>query len=220
MPTPEEKCANNIRGSSKDNVSESFNWTRFFELRHNNALAMECLTFSPYILNIYGCCGQSAIHKLANFGNLKKITWSFCRMNHIKLVSKIKLQLGWVTWYWLSSWSNEKWGRKWKWGGWGAWDVKNNNTCSFNARFCERWWRDPKEIRFHMPNYANPEALTVNIDMYLLDIILWDILMSCSPQGNMSQELEAGARPVVAQGALSKWPPCFNRYGAVEGQPE
>lgn len=59
---------------------------------------MERLTFSPYVLDIYGYCGQSAINELANFGiegmsSLEKIARSFRGMEGIEPVSKIKLQL-------------------------------------------------------------------------------------------------------------------------------
>ena len=59
---------------------------------------MERLTFSPYVLDIYGYCGQSAINELANFGiegmsSLEKIARSFRGMDDIEPVSKIKLQL-------------------------------------------------------------------------------------------------------------------------------
>ena len=58
---------------------------------------MERLTFSPYVLNIYGYCGQSAINELANFGieglaSLEKIARQFRGVN-VEPVNKIKLQL-------------------------------------------------------------------------------------------------------------------------------
>jgi hypothetical protein len=70
----------------------------YYELHRRDALAMERLTFSPYVLDIYGYCGQSAINELANFGiegmsSLEKIARSFRGMDDIEPVSKIKLQL-------------------------------------------------------------------------------------------------------------------------------
>jgi serine/threonine protein kinase len=58
---------------------------------------MERLTFSPYVLDIYGYCGQSAINELANFGieglaSLEKIARQF-RGVSVEPVNKIKLQL-------------------------------------------------------------------------------------------------------------------------------
>ena len=70
----------------------------YYELHRRDALAMERLTFSPYVLDIYGYCGQSAINELADFGiegmsSLEKIARSFRGMEDIEPVSKIKLQL-------------------------------------------------------------------------------------------------------------------------------
>jgi hypothetical protein len=39
----------------------------FYELHRRDALAMERLTFSPYVMNVHGYCGQSALNELANF---------------------------------------------------------------------------------------------------------------------------------------------------------
>ncbi|KAL7540710.1 hypothetical protein ACHAWF_006762 [Thalassiosira exigua] len=70
----------------------------YYELHRRDALAMERLTFSPYVLEIYGYCGQSAINELANFGiaemtSLEKVARSFRGMDDIEPVSKIRLQL-------------------------------------------------------------------------------------------------------------------------------
>lgn len=69
----------------------------YYELHRRDALAMERLTFSPYVLDIYGYCGQSAINELANFGieglaSLEKIARQFRGVN-VEPVNKIKLQL-------------------------------------------------------------------------------------------------------------------------------
>jgi len=70
----------------------------YYELHRRDALAMERLTFSPYVLDVYGYCGQSAINELANFGiegmsSLEKVARSFRGMDDVEPVSKIKLQL-------------------------------------------------------------------------------------------------------------------------------
>ena len=70
----------------------------YFELHRRDAMAMERLTFSPYVLDIYGYCGQSAINELANFGiegmgSLEKVARSFRTIGDVEPVNKIKLQL-------------------------------------------------------------------------------------------------------------------------------
>ena len=69
----------------------------YYELHRRDALAMERLTASPYVLDVYGYCGQSAINELANFGiegmsSLEKVARGFRGLD-IEPVSKIKLQL-------------------------------------------------------------------------------------------------------------------------------
>jgi hypothetical protein len=47
-----------------------------FDLHRRDAVAMERLTHSPFVMNIYGYCGQSALSELADFmfkGNYQKI---------------------------------------------------------------------------------------------------------------------------------------------------
>jgi len=72
----------------------------YYELHRRDALAMERLTFSPYVMDIYGYCGQSTINELANFGDgiasLEKVAQSFrwyTDEQDVERVSKIKLDL-------------------------------------------------------------------------------------------------------------------------------
>ena len=62
---------------------------------------MERLTFSPYVLNVYGYCGQSAINELADFDiegmtSLEKVSRSFRGMQDIEPVSVIRLRLAYM----------------------------------------------------------------------------------------------------------------------------
>ena len=72
----------------------------YYELHRRDALAMERLTFSPHVMDIYGYCGQSTINELANFGegiaSLEKVAQSFrwhTDEQDVERVSKIKLDL-------------------------------------------------------------------------------------------------------------------------------
>ncbi|KAL7439453.1 hypothetical protein ACHAXM_006713 [Skeletonema potamos] len=42
----------------------------YFELHRRDAMALERLTHSPYVLDIYGYCGQSTLNEFANAGTL------------------------------------------------------------------------------------------------------------------------------------------------------
>jgi serine/threonine protein kinase len=62
---------------------------------------MERLTFSPYVINVYGYCGQSAINELADYDiegmtNLEKVSRSFRGMMDIEPVSVIRLRLAYM----------------------------------------------------------------------------------------------------------------------------
>ncbi len=39
----------------------------YYELHRRDAVAMEHLTFSPFVMDVYGYCGQSAINEIADF---------------------------------------------------------------------------------------------------------------------------------------------------------
>jgi serine/threonine protein kinase len=41
----------------------------YYDLHRRDAVAMERLTHSPFVMNVYGYCGQSALNELANFKN-------------------------------------------------------------------------------------------------------------------------------------------------------
>jgi serine/threonine protein kinase len=62
-------------GSTNENVViktlrlEREFYDEFYDLHRRDAVAMERLTHSPFIMNIYGYCGQSALNELADFGD-------------------------------------------------------------------------------------------------------------------------------------------------------
>ncbi|KAL7581141.1 hypothetical protein ACA910_005936 [Epithemia clementina (nom. ined.)] len=41
--------------------------SEYYDLHNRDAMAMERLTFSPYVVNVYGYCGQSALNEYADF---------------------------------------------------------------------------------------------------------------------------------------------------------
>lgn len=253
----------------RDRIERDF-LEEYYELHRRDAVAMERLAFSPYVLDIYGYCGQSAVNELANFGiegmsSLEKVARSFRGMDHIEPVSKIKLQLASYVAVGVShlhsidypdfpeawdddsgdeesrhSWREEEVGRatsnatlvhydlnprniaivkrgKPKLNDFNVaefmtWDRENNRPCGFRGRFREPWWRAPEEMRFHLNNYSDDAApLTEKVDIYSLGNILWDILTTHSPRGQMTKDLEVNVRPKVARGELPKWPSDFNR---------
>jgi hypothetical protein len=47
-------------------IEREFLW-EYYDLHNRDAVAIERLTFSPYVVNVYGYCGQSAINEFADF---------------------------------------------------------------------------------------------------------------------------------------------------------
>jgi serine/threonine protein kinase len=76
----------------------------FYELHRRDAVAMEQLTHSKYVLNVYGYCGQSALNEYASFripelNSLEKFDRqlrgkNFPRMNRMKLRLAVAVATG------------------------------------------------------------------------------------------------------------------------------
>lgn len=58
----------------------------YYELHRRDAVAMERLTWSPYVMDVYGYCGQSAMNELANFrkevNNLEQLDRAMRNVKH------------------------------------------------------------------------------------------------------------------------------------------
>jgi len=70
----------------------------YFELHRRDAVAMERLSHSPFVMDIYAYCGQSAINELADFGtkditNLEKFDKQLRGKDHMPQVDVLKLQI-------------------------------------------------------------------------------------------------------------------------------
>lgn len=74
----------------------------FFDKNRRDAVAMERLTHSNFVMDIYGYCGQSAINELADFsigegnaiGSLQKFDRHMRGKHKVAAVDKLKLQIG------------------------------------------------------------------------------------------------------------------------------
>jgi hypothetical protein len=67
----------------------------YYELHRRDAVAMERLTWSPYVMNVYGYCGQSAMNELASFkegiSNLEQLDRVMRKMKQTKNKDKEKV---------------------------------------------------------------------------------------------------------------------------------
>jgi serine/threonine protein kinase len=193
----------------------------FFELHRRDAVAMERLTASPFVMNIYGYCGQSALNELADFqfDTLEKYD-RFLRGKRSAEESLMKLQLASsvavgvahiheiderpsMVHYDLNP-SNIAIvaGGKPKMNDFNTaeflrYNPKTNQTCGFKSRLHDPWWRAPEEVTI-----GNTNLLDEKVDVYALGNLLYHILTTLSPRGKttMSTQHMEHARVVVAQG--------------------
>jgi len=164
-------------------------YDEFYELHRRDAVAMERLTFSPYVIDIYGYCGQTALNELANLGNglvsLEKLKLRLRDVNK-KSVLRTKLQiaamiaigmnhihnLGYDTGYsFMTHYDINPRNIAIMEGGrpkindfnvaeFLRWDVVKNQSCGFTGRFHEPWWRAPEEM------IINSSINTTNMNGY------------------------------------------------------
>lgn len=62
----ETRCATRVAGSKTLRLEREFK-PEYYELHRRDAVAMERLTRSPFVVNVFGMCGNSALNELADF---------------------------------------------------------------------------------------------------------------------------------------------------------
>ena len=201
-------------------------YDEFYDLHRRDAVAMERLTHSPFIMDIYGYCGQSALNELAEFGkgllaSLEKVDRRM-RGNDDPDSNMLKLQLGAsvavgvahihevddddrpsMVHYDLNprnvaivSAGKPKI-NDFNIAEFLRWNPKTNETCGFPSRLHEPWWRAPEEVSL---NPDNSTFLTAAVDVYALGSMLYHILTSHSPRGKMKKERAEEVREKVMRG--------------------
>ena len=201
----------------------------FYELHRRDAVAMEQLTHSKFVLNIYGYCGQSALNEYANFripelSSLEKFDRQLRgkkspQLNHMKLKLAVSVASGLADAHELPA------------------DIAGDNRASmvhydlnprnvaivkgampklndFNtARFLKY---NPKtnetcgaEANLHEPWWRAPEEVWLNktnpvvdekADIYALGNILFHILTTHSPRGKLKAYRMEEVRQDVLKG--------------------
>jgi len=185
----------------------------YYELHRRDALAMERLTYSKFVMDIYGYCGQSAMNEVANFrwNSLESLNRRMRSLGYTKEVNQHKLQIAASVAMGVAQVHEE---------GLVHYDLNPRNVAMVNpgrpklndfnicefcpefpSRFHEPWWRAPEEM---MKNHSN---VTVNhkVDVYALGNLLFSILTTRSPRGKMKayrleyvrDQVMRGVAPVV-----------------------
>jgi serine/threonine protein kinase len=194
-------------------------YDEYYDLHRRDAVAMERLTSSPFVMDIYGYCGQTALNELADFqwDTLEKFD-KFLRGKKSKELNFLKLQLASSVAVGISHVHEVDErpsmvhydvnprniavvaGGRPKMNDFNTaeflrYNPKTNQTCGFRSRLHEPWWRAPEEVTI-----GNPNLLDEKVDIYALGNLLFHILTTRSPRGKMKKERMEEVRVSVAQG--------------------
>ena len=207
----------------------------FFELHRRDATAMERLTSSNYVMDVYAYCGQSAVNEIADFPfagvtslesfNRRMRGRDSARANAIKLRMAASIATGVADIHAVESMDGRPAmvhydlnprnvalcaGGRPKLNDFNIaeflrYNPETNETCGFPSRMHEPWWRAPEEMNMT----DGTVKLDHTVDVYSLGNILYHILTTHSPRGKMKRERMETVRPVVAQGIAPEIPEPF-----------
>ena len=146
----------------------------YYDLHRVDAVAMERLTSSPYVLNVYSFCGQSAVNEFADFIDGFQDFKTFARRiggNRELKITKLKIQiatmlaLGIMHIHEVDGPDNATMahydvnpmnvavtaGGVPKFNDFNVahffkWNARLNKRCGFYGRLHEPWWRSPEEM--------------------------------------------------------------------------
>jgi serine/threonine protein kinase len=209
----------------------------YYELHRRDAVAMERLTHSHFVMNVFGYCGQSALNELANFKYVtsleqldrrlrgKEYMGSAILLLKLKLATSIAVGVAHVHEVKLDNNSGLSFpagmvhydlnprniaitrGGKPKLNDFNIaeflkYDPTTNETCGFQSRLHEPWWRAPEEMDLSHKSIVNEK-----VDIYALGNILFHILTTHSPRGKLQRDrmdevrvtVRAGVRPELSK---------------------
>jgi len=203
--------------------------SEYYELHRRDAVAMERLTSSSFVVNVYGYCGQSATNELANFplpgihsledfkrrmprnddsatGNLVKLTMSAGIAQGVAAIHAANSMVH----YDLKTDNVALFaGGRPKLNDFNTveflrYDPETNETCKFPSRFHEPWWRAPEEM-----NTTHTVLVDEKVDIYALGNILYQTLTTHPARGKQKKDREDEVRPLVAAGICPTIPASY-----------
>eukprot|EP00547_Thalassionema_nitzschioides_P014364 CAMPEP_0194239832 /NCGR_PEP_ID=MMETSP0158-20130606/6176_1 /TAXON_ID=33649 /ORGANISM="Thalassionema nitzschioides, Strain L26-B" /LENGTH=232 /DNA_ID=CAMNT_0038974395 /DNA_START=774 /DNA_END=1468 /DNA_ORIENTATION=- len=182
-------------------------YDEYYELHRRDALAMERLTYSKFVMDIYGFCGQSALNEVANFQwNSLELFNRRLRNKYTTEVNNVKLQMAASVAMGVAHVHEEGLvhydlnPRNIAMVNPGRPKLNDFNICEFCAEFPARlhepWWRAPEEMM------KNDTSIMVNqkVDIYALGNLLFSILTTRGPRGKMKTERMEYVRDQVMRG--------------------
>eukprot|EP00554_Chaetoceros_debilis_P016269 CAMPEP_0194126452 /NCGR_PEP_ID=MMETSP0150-20130528/59996_1 /TAXON_ID=122233 /ORGANISM="Chaetoceros debilis, Strain MM31A-1" /LENGTH=342 /DNA_ID=CAMNT_0038820311 /DNA_START=205 /DNA_END=1230 /DNA_ORIENTATION=- len=175
-----------------------------YEFQRKDAVAMERLTKSPYIVDIFGSCGPSAINEFADsvegIRDVKAFSKQMKDKNsdeilHLKLQVAAKIATGVKYVHEIDGINNATMVHydlnpsnvvmtsgyipklnDFNVGEFLQWDNVTNKHIPFGGHLFAPWWRAPEEMQEH-------SLLDEKVDIYSLGHILYNILTGHSPTG-------------------------------------
>lgn len=195
----------------------------YYELHRRDAVAMERLTHSAFVMNVYGFCGQSALNELADFPhglnslekfdrNLRSYDGPEILLLKLQVASSVALGVAH-----LHEIDSDKFAtmvhydlnprnvaivksgmpklNDFNIAEFLRINPETNKTCGFPSRLHEPWWRAPEEVEIGANN-----TLDEKVDVYALGNLLFHILTTASPRGKMKIERMEETRQLVYKG--------------------
>jgi serine/threonine protein kinase len=203
-------------------------YDEFYDLHRRDAVAMERLTHSPFVMDVYGYCGQSVLNELADFGNgkgakLDKALRSISDSPNDPDLNLLKIHLAAsvaegvahiheidgngrpsMVHYDLNPHNvavvttGKPKLNDFNTAEFLHWNPKTNETCGFPSRLHEPWWRAPEEV---VLNQEDRPLLNEKVDVYALGNLIFYILTLQHPRGlKNKKERLAEVREQVARG--------------------
>ena len=196
----------------------------YFDLHNRDALAMERLTASPHVVDVYGYCGQSAINELADFPiegmqYLEKLSRRMRGMySHQSMLLRLGIAISiargladvhraggdgrpLMTHYDINPRNVALFaGARAKVNDFNIaefmhYNPQTNESCGFPSRMHAPWWRSPEEVRLDQK-----VLLDEKVDVYSLGATLFHLFTSFSPRGKMTVAREEMVREWVISG--------------------
>jgi len=209
----------------------------YYELHRRDAMVMERLTSSPFVVSVFGMCGNSAFNELADFPfpGVQSLEVFNRRMRGQEgpTVSRIKLRMAAsvavgladihgidsntrasVAHYDLNPRNIALFsGGKPKLNDFNVAELLHinpttNETCGFLSRLHEPWWRAPEEMN---TNKSVSVLIDEKVDVYALGNVLFHTLTTHSPHGKMIASRVDSVRAEVAAGTI---PPMMEPYSS------
>ena len=202
----------------------------YYELHRRDALALERLTTSPFVVNVYGYCGQSTINEFADFTlapSLEDLNKKLRdRIDERTLLWKLKLaasvaqgvadvhQAGdkdatraHMVHYDLNPRNVALFGpsaqpklNDFNIAEFLRYDPTTNATCGFASRMHDPWWRAPEEVG------KDGVPLDEKVDLYALGNVLFAIFTTHAPRGKMKDVRKEDVRVKVQEGQRPLFP--------------